>query len=78
MTIYKRRAAGVPGYMDKWQAADLIGMHPTALLRAISKGTIRLKGEIIPREGIPWSHQQHLYPEEQVRAVAAQRNARKR
>jgi len=77
MTVRKRRA-GVPGYMDKWQAAETLGMHPTALLRAINRGTIRLRPEIIPREGLPWSHQQHLYPAEQVRRIAAERYARKR
>lgn len=78
MTTRNRKRAGVPGYVDKWQAADILGMHPTALLRAINKGTIRLRGEIIPREGLPWSHQQHLYPVEQVRRIAAERYSRKR
>lgn len=60
------------GFLDKNEAAEVLGIHPESLLRAIRRKTLKLRVYRRPAER---THNKFFFDEEQVHRLKAQRDA---
>lgn len=59
------------GFIDKNEAAEILGIHPESLLRAIRRGTLKIKVYRRPAER---THNKFFFEEDQVYRIKAQRD----
>lgn len=64
------RATPPEGYVDKFDAADMLGLHPEQLLSGIRNGSIKITQIKVPGQK---ARNRSFYPRAEVEAEAARR-----
>ena len=70
-----KRPTTPPGWVDAWDAAEIIKCHPETLRSHIRKGKWKIRTARFPVPGYGWTHRQYLYNLDDVHKVAREQHA---
>jgi len=71
----KRRPHTPPGWVDQWEAAEIIKCHPETLRSYIRKGKWKIHRAKVPIPGYSWTHRQYLYKLDDIHEIARKQYA---